>query len=154
MAALYEEDESRSMISRIITQNQNNVHFMLPRTFLSKLRKGNTYFKKSNHICKHTEFSHQEFSVVSAPLILIYVINIFIVPTNKKVYVCYVYSGSSNVSLVLLTTPNCQGTEPASLHHYLLLFWDFGAQIFSILCWSANKNSQGEENQCARALGR
>ena len=54
MAALYEENESRSMISRIITQNQNNVRFMLPRTFLSKLRKGNTYFKKPNHICKHT----------------------------------------------------------------------------------------------------
>ena len=52
MAAVYEDEmeqdqqtfdecennymnESRSMISRMITQNQNNVRFMLPRTFLS-----------------------------------------------------------------------------------------------------------------------
>ena len=62
-----------------------------------------------------------------------------------------------NVSLVLLTTPHCQGTEPASLHHhYLLLFWDFCTQIFSISCWSANKNSQveGETNALALTLRR
>ena len=83
--------------------------------------------------------------------------NKYIYGMNKKVYkVCYVYSGSSNVSLVRLTTPHCQGTEPASLHHITTCycFGIFGAHIFSISCWSAKKNFPVEENQCARAHAR
>ena len=62
MAALYEEDieedqqtfderednyvnESRGMLSRIITQNKNNVRLMLPRTILSHQRTQNFTFR-------------------------------------------------------------------------------------------------------------
>ena len=38
-------NESRSMISRMITQNQNNVRFMLPHTFLSLQRTQNCTFR-------------------------------------------------------------------------------------------------------------
>ena len=38
-------NESRSMISRMVTQNQNNVRFMLPRTFLSHQRTHNFTFR-------------------------------------------------------------------------------------------------------------
>ena len=38
-------NESRSMISRMITQNQNKVRFMLPRTFLSLQRMQNCTFR-------------------------------------------------------------------------------------------------------------
>ena len=79
---------------------------------------------------------------------------------NKKVYVCYVYSGSSNVSLVLLTTPHCQGTEPASLHHCItsllvivLGFWR--ANILSFVLVGEQKfSSGGRTNALALTLGR
>ena len=38
-------NESSSMISRMVKQNQNNVRFMLPRTFLSLQRTQNCTFR-------------------------------------------------------------------------------------------------------------
>ena len=83
--------------------------------------------------------------------------NKYIYCMNKKVYnVCYVYSGSSNVSLVLLTTPHCQGTEPASLHHITICYC-FGilARKYSLFrVGRRTKVPQWRENQCARAHAR